>query len=574
MVPERPADTSSGAEVYVFDKIRNELSGEWIALHSVGLTIHAAKPWAEVDFVLIGPPGVFCLEVKGGIVSRVGGRWYTTPRHGLNAGKRQALKESPFEQVGSASAELFHFLEARSAKIGKAITGYAVAAPDVAWTVQGPDIDLALVYDQADTLRPFDDFMKRATKRWAEKVGSSWNKKLESLGRADKQLVVESIRGDFQLVPSLRATADVAERELVRLTEEQCSLFSRLASNDRVVAMGGAGTGKTVIALEEARRLAGRGQRVLYVCFSRNLANHVSSILSTEPGITASTLHGLMMASVVSSGRRSDLPDASEEDLMALFLPELALEVLLDGEDGASFDTVIVDEAQDLLRESYLDVIEVLIGGNLRTGRWRIFLDPNQNIFGGVAAKALGRVRDARPVQWPLTVNCRNTVPIATQVSLLSGVPLSAVLAPSGPDVEIVWYDSGEDQRAAIEEAVRKLKQQGISLNRVVVLSRLRLERSALCGSDLTVADISRGVADGNSGSVRFSTVASFKGLEADVILLVDVDDLGSNEGLASVYVGASRAKVILYVFVAMRQRDRFKDLAKEFGRAVAGWTT
>ena len=72
-----------------------------------------------------------------------------------------------------------------------------------------------------------------------EKVGSNWNKKLETLGRADKQLVLDSIRGDFQLVPSLRASADIADRELVRLTDQQCALFSRLAENARVIAKGG-----------------------------------------------------------------------------------------------------------------------------------------------------------------------------------------------------------------------------------------------------------------------------------------------------------------------------------------------
>lgn len=571
MVPERPANTSSAAEVLVFDRIRDDLSGEWTALHSVGLTIHDAKPWAELDFVLIGPPGVFCLEVKGGIVSREGGRWYTTPRHGTNAGARQPLKESPFEQVGSASAELFHYLDARSAKIAKAITGYAVAAPDVAWTVQGPDIDAALVYDQADTLLSFDEFMKRATKRWTEKVGSNWNKKLESLGRADKQLILDAIRIDFHLFPSLRATVDVAERELIRLTDEQSSLFSRLASNDRVIAKGGAGTGKTVIAVEEARRLASTGKRVLYVCFSRNLARHVATVLSFEPAVTVSTLHGLMMDVVAASGRREELPDVSEEDLMSLFLPELALEVLLDTAERR-FDTVLVDEGQDLLRENYLDVIEALVGGDLSKGHWRIFLDPNQNIFGGVAASALERVREARPVEWPLTVNCRNTAPIATQVSLLSGVPLSTVLAPSGPDVEIRWYDNVDDQQESIDETLRNLKREGISPSRVIVLSRFRLDRSAVRNSAQEFGDVSRGGVD-DAEAVMFATVASFKGLESDVVLLIDVDDLNSNEGLAAVYVGASRARVALYVFVATSEKERFRDLAKEFGRALAEGT-
>ena len=567
MVPDRPATTSSAAEVAVFERIRDELTAEWIALHSVGMTIHDSKPWAEIDFVLIGPPGVFCLEVKGGVIAREGGVWYTTPQHGANAGRRQPLKESPFQQVASASAQLFHFLETRSSRFTNSITGYAVATPDVAWTVDGPDIDTELVYDQADTVRPFDAFMKRVVRRWTEKVGSNWNKGLESLSRTDKHLLLEDIRGDFRLVPSLRATADLAGKELIRLTEEQFLLFGRLAANPRVLAIGGAGTGKTVIAVEEARRLARDGKRVLYTCFSRNLAAHVTMLLSSEPRVVVRTLHGQMMDLVSAAGRQSQLPDTSEEDLLSLFLPELALEIILDSADVPTFDTIILDEGQDLLRENYLDVVEGLVGGDLRTGNWRIFLDPNQNIFRGIAASGLSRVRDARPAEWALTVNCRNTAPIATQVALLSGVPLAEVLSPDGPDVQVHWYATVEDQGRAIQEVFQDLKGEGFESERIVILSRHRIEAAAVHHTALRTIDVSQGRNGPRSWEARFSTVASFKGLEADVVLLTDVDDLSSTEGLTSVYVGASRARVALHVFIASSQKARFRDLAKEFGR-------
>jgi len=340
------------------------------------------------------------------------------------------------------------------------------------------------------------------------------------------------------------------------------------------LANGGAGTGKTVIAAEEARRLASDGKRVLYTCFSRNLAAHVITLLSREPLITVRTLHGLMMDLVLAAGRKSKLPDVSEEDLMSLFLPELALEVILDSAAAVPFDTVIVDEGQDILRENYLDVIEGLVGGDLRTGSWRIFFDPNQNIFGGIAASTFKRVRDATPVEWALTVNCRNTAPIAAQVALLSGVPLPEVLAPSGPDVAIHWYDTVGNQQRVIRETFQTLKREGFSPTRIVALSHLRLETSAVGGSGLRLADVSRGGDCATPTETRFSTIASFKGLESDVVLLTDVDDLCTSEGLASVYVGASRAKVALYVFLAVSQKERFEGLAKEFGRALAAGTS
>jgi hypothetical protein len=559
--------TSSPAERQMFACIRDELSGEWTVLHSLGLTIHRAKPWAEIDFVLIGPPGVICLEVKGGLVSRQDGIWYTTPQHGHHAGRARKLHESPFEQVGSASAQLFRFIQQTSPKAAKAITGYAVAAPDVEWTVKGPDIDRALVYDQRDRAKPFADFMDRVTKRWNERI-SGLGRQPEPLDLHDKQAVLESIRGDFQLVPSLRASAETADRELVRLTEEQCELFARLSQNPRVIARGGAGTGKTLIAVEEARRLAREGQRVLYICFSRNLAQHIARILADIPTITVRTLHSLMYELVDTADCRSKLPDVDESDLFAVFLPELALEVLLESSYVEPFDAVLIDEAQDLLREPYLDVIDALIQGELREGTWRCFIDASQNILGGIVPAALRRIQAAAPVHWPLTINCRNTKPIAVQVALLSGIPMTEVLAPDGPAVEVTWYTSTDDQRSAVSERLRRLRHQGFAAHKITVLSRYRLEQSvASDGLGMPLRDISRGGIDSSSSQVTFSTVSSFKGLEAEVVLLSDVDDLSSADGLMSVYVGASRARVALYVFISDQVRDQFKEHALVFGR-------
>ncbi len=563
-------DTSSAAERQLFTRISDELTGEWIALHSLGLTIHHAKPWAEIDFVLIGPPGVICLEVKGGLVSRQDGIWYTTPQHGKHAGQPQRLHESPFEQVGSASAQLRRFIQRACPEAAKAITGYAVAAPDVEWTVRGPDIDLALVYDQRDSSRPFADFMDRVTRRWNERVGGL-GRRPETLGRHDKQAVLESIRGDFHLVPSLRASAAAADRELVRLTDEQCQLFARLSANPRVVARGGAGTGKTLIAAEEARRLARQGQKVLYVCFSRNLARYVARALADVSGITVRTLHSLMNELVDTAGRRSELPDVDESDLFAMFLPELATEVLLESADASLFQAVIIDEAQDLLREPYLDVIDALLEGELKKGIWRCFIDSSQNILGGVAPAGLRRLQDAAPVDWPLTVNCRNTKPIAVYVALLSGAPMPEVLAPEGPAAELVWYASEDRQRMAVSEKLRELRHEGFSARQIMVLSHYRMERSVgRDGLGMPLKDISRGGLDSRGDEIAFSTVSSFKGLEAEAVLLVDVDDLSSAEGLVSVYVGASRARVALYVFISDQVRDQFKEHAHVFGRQTA----
>ena len=83
-----------------------KLSREWVTLHSLGLSTHERKPWAEIDFVLAGPAGLFCLEVKGGRIARTDGMWSFTNK----AGRTDEKREGPFEQVGSAAAALYKYI--------------------------------------------------------------------------------------------------------------------------------------------------------------------------------------------------------------------------------------------------------------------------------------------------------------------------------------------------------------------------------------------------------------------------------------------------------------------------------
>src|SRR3712207_3253289 len=96
MFPDQiPDPHRSHAESRIFKRLRDQTPHDWYALHSVGLASHPDKPWAEIDFVLITESGVFCLEVKGGVIEHIGGKWSTNGK---------PLKESPYAQAGGGSA--------------------------------------------------------------------------------------------------------------------------------------------------------------------------------------------------------------------------------------------------------------------------------------------------------------------------------------------------------------------------------------------------------------------------------------------------------------------------------------
>ena len=58
------------------------IGSQWTAYHSLNLSEHLYKEWSEIDFLLVGPQGIFIFEVKGGRVIIKDGIWEYTDRYG------------------------------------------------------------------------------------------------------------------------------------------------------------------------------------------------------------------------------------------------------------------------------------------------------------------------------------------------------------------------------------------------------------------------------------------------------------------------------------------------------------
>lgn len=572
MIPAQVSQlTESNAEKSLFRRFKDDLPDQdWTVLHSLGLTTHKRKPWAEIDFVLIGPPGVYCIEVKGGTIGRSNGVWTTTTQ----SGKCNELKESPFAQVGSAAAALHGFLVGAVASMRESVTGYGVMFPEVRFRVPGPDIELDVLYDADDGSNPLVHYIERLTGYWDERCRRDWGRTPKPLDERARRAVRDAISRDFDLCASLRAQLGAVGDQLVRLTEEQSRTFEGLTENPRVLVSGGAGTGKTLLAVSEARRLAASGNRVLLLCFNRKLSEHLRCQFSQESRVTVQHLHGFMASVIRDAGLQSKLPDAEATDLFEVFYPDLAVEALLT-RDELRFDAMVIDEGQDILLDRYLDVMDAALLGELKAGMWRIFFDPNQNIYDGTARGGSERLRSFQPACYRLTMNCRNTMAIAIGTALLSGIPADPVLKAEGPEVVYTWYADREGQRRAVSDRVRKLLYQGLRPQEITVLSPVRLSNSCLATGLISCpCAIAEPASDAStdSRSVCFSTISGFKGLEADTVLLIDIDKLDTSVN-ADLYVGASRARALLHVFLNASQRDAYAKLAFRFGEmsAVSG---
>ena len=565
--PECSKATRSTAERKIFERIRLETSRDWFGLHSVGLTNHNRKPWAEIDFVLIGPYGIFCIEVKGGRVRRSDGMWHFTDGDGNTSSKA----EGPFDQAASAAAALRKHLAASNPELRHIPVGWGVVTPDITFNVIGSDIELRVVLDDRENGRPFNAYLRRLADYWHGRIEEITGHPAVSLSEKQRRAALNVIRGDFDLRPSLRARVDVVHEDLLTLTQEQYRVLDSLSDNARSVIRGFAGSGKTLLAIEEARRQSRAGARVFFCCRTARLAAFLKQATADVVGVDCHDLRTFMSNTAAAAQLSHLLPPAQEEDLFSIFLPELCIDALLQLDRFQSYDVLIVDEAQDLLAKPFIDLFDALLLGGVTKGRWMLFLDTYQDLFQAVSPDGWRKLLETNPAQFRLSINCRNTKPVAIAAQILSGVTWEETLHVAGPDVEQHFFDDDSQQQRDVSNCIKRWLGDGIKPGQIVVLAARPFKESFIRRG---LIEVPYPVVDAQdrrttNKEIGFYQISQFKGLEADMVVVIDVDDLDSPAALFSIYVGASRARAGLAVFISTRVSTAYARQATAYGERL-----
>ena len=567
MIPARiDDDRASSGERRVFDLLENDpATTDWTVLHSLGIACRPTGPYGEIDFVVIIPgEGVICLEVKGGRLSCESGAWRTMDRHGNVA----TLKKSPFLQARASmfalrNAIVRHFGEA--APETRCPIGCAVVFPDLPCPPLTPEFERSDVIDSDDLREPISKSIMRVARRRLREFQLRHGDRLPTAPEA--RAIRNFLRPDFELIVAKGVSVGRIEKKLLRLTEEQYARLDELEANPCCLFEGAAGTGKTLLALEYARRASGNGSRVALLCFNRLLGEWLQE-QTKGTGVTAGTWHGVVRDLILESRSANDFREDERKalrrgDTKALFAEtypfyaDLALEEL-----GILFDVLVMDEAQDLCSQHILDVLNLFMLGGLAGGRWAIFGDfTRQALYGGAKypIATLSRRCD-HFVRARLTLNCRNTRRIAEETTLVAGFdkPPFRLGNELGLPVEHRYWKRPADLVDSLTIVVDRLVKDQMSVEDVMILSPRRLENSGLAEveriSRFPLVDISRGIANVRQ-SLKFSTIHSFKGLESPVVIIVDINQVDSDEPQSLLYVAMSRARSFLILMISEAAR-------------------
>ncbi|MGE5536948.1 MAG: NERD domain-containing protein [Acidobacteriota bacterium] len=552
MIPPAVSPETPSSERRVFEALRLCKGSEnWTVLHSLGFSSARTGQFGEIDFLVLIPGlGMICVEVKGGRVTHREGLWYTQAR---GAAEPEALKRSPFRQAQEGMWKLKHAIESKfgaGSSEARCPIGWIVVLPDVPCPPITTEFVRDEVIDQGDLEQDIALRIARtpSIERLKERID------LHPPAPVACKRILGFLRPDFDLVPMARTDLWDTERRLQSLTEEQYSVLDAIADNAVCLVKGPAGTGKTNIALECARRFSSTGKSVLLACFNRQLGGWLrQKIDGLGPGrVVAGHLHGLLRERIAGTSLAGELPSASDlssEELYGSRYFELGALAIADLNER--FDVVLVDEAQDFDASRLADVIREWTDG-ICVPRIILFGDFTRQALYGCSQSGHQQVctlMGNAPV-FNVSLNCRNTRRIATQMELMTGfaeVRLSD-RQPEGEPVEVFYAQTAEEAAARANQIVTSLRTAGYHAGEVIVLGSRRRENSSLAGINKLggwrVAEL--GVA--TEGDLAYSTVHSFKGLERPVAILVDAGSTDTIETDSLLYVGMSRARVRLFV--------------------------
>lgn len=520
----------------MFDEL-NQLPEDYYVFHSFEIvTIKGSRVLeSETDFVIFHPKkGLICLEAKAGQVKYENGYWQ------YGSGKRMK-HDGPYIQAKRNKWYLKDYMiehgleyECNNCKKLHAVWFIDVPASNFEGAMLPGEGDLRITLTS-------DSFghIQECIDKIFEFEGQ--DRCVTNLSEKSVQKILERVLApSFNLISLQQVEQERNKNVFKRMLREQVALLNYLDEQNNAIINGLAGTGKTVMAVEKARRHSEKGEKVLFLCYNALLNEHLIETYP-YPFVSYYTVAGL-------SQKFCEKVDykALQEKLTQMFI-----------EGTFPYQHVIIDEGQDFGKDEIdeVEIIELLkenaIDHEGRKGTFYLFYDKNQM----VQAKKAPKYIEEADCKLTLYRNCRNTENIAlTSLRLLGSVKAPKLYsdAVKGDHPEMGFCSTQKETIALLNSEIDKYIDAGY--NSITILT-CKTEESSIIANCCKDSKYNY-----KRGYVKFTTCRKFKGLESDVIIVVDIDkDTFTDEGEQLMYVGTSRARFKLSCVVNMSEAECLK---------------
>lgn len=526
MIPsEMENDNNSWGEKKVFEALKRNLSNDYTVFHSVRWNRRNERDtvvWGECDFTLFHPTkGIIVIEVKSGGVECHNDHW-TYIR--TDNGETHDMK-NPLKQADRSKYRFIDLIEDTIETNGPD-ANYCLVEPAV-WFPSVPNREqigeLPMEYRPEIVL--LEEALER-TEHFIDRIYDFYDGKRHTKLSTDSiQKIKNAFAPHYRALPSLRSKREEQEDAFDRMTKEQNFLLEYLEEQRVAVIQGAAGTGKTWLAVAKAQKLAKTG-KVLFLCFNQFLRLDLQGIKDNKPQEYAN-IDFMNLPQLVS--KKLAVPSVDKDDI----------HVFLDRFDNYEWEYkhIVIDEGQDFDDIEIEKLYDIAL---LQDGAFYVFFDKNQFVQGREFPKWLINA-ECRLV---LSINCRNTFAIADTSG--KTIDVSPRVKDKGVKGDMPqFYICGDPRKAmrTITSIIDKYRLNGYKYDQICIITTKTEDKSILNGIE-RLGNHRVLSARGNDG-VLFTTARKFKGLESDVVIVIDVDKetFGNDENRRLFYVGSSRAK-------------------------------
>ena len=538
LVPNICVSKSEGEKV-LFEKLhKSEVIKEGLGLHSLNLAEHPSQAEGEADFVLLIPnKGILVIEVKDHTkVAYKDGKWIL--------GNDLPIVGGPIKQAKEACYSIVEYVKSNLREAARIPVAYCVWFTKTDFT---PPESIEWEKWQFLNINNLEDVEKAILNTMDSAIQNFQTRRETRFITANDftpellQKTGELLRPRFEYLLSESVQRRLRKSELTKLLEEQYEVIDGMEDNRQVLISGPAGTGKTLLALEKARRLNSQGYRVKFLCFNTSLA---SELAARNLDLDIENISKLIFKVAQDTGKQyfdiQAIEDAGPQKLSSINTVE-------------KYDVLVIDEAQDLFNPKYIPWIDFILENGLKDGNWFAFGDfDSQNLYTSNNDFELIRDYNNTFVKFRLKHNCRN-LPLIGHLtySLCPTAPKwkSFRRTDDGIDPVIKYIGNQPWSIQFLDEAIDYFRNEKFTYPDIVILTPNKISNPQETFSASKYSNKFAPWSVGNENKIRFSTIHSFKGLESPCVLLLELYELKNMSDFDSLkYVALTRATDRLYI--------------------------
>ena len=506
------------SEKKVYNELKKQLDDRITVFYSVSWinNDNGIKKMSEADFLIFDPLyGFLTVEVKGGIGLRVeNDEWFLIEKEA-----ERKLNKSPYEQSENNMRYFKSYYEKQYNNLFNGVYGSIVIFPNFSIDnyefVSNRAPELTIDYNGMSELA---EKIRRAFLFWKGKLRNSLftpDQKEKFLKLVQKRIALSAAAG---------ALIEDKEKQFEVINRVQDGYIYMLDNYKQFYIKGGAGTGKTCIAIKLINKKLLENKKCLLLSYSKELSEFFKTQLNDEK------LHILTIKELI----KQSIPD-NNFDVEYSGLSQQINENIIE-----KYDVIVIDEGQDFNEETaYFTRMHLK---DQEESEIYVFYDDTQNLYN----RSFGNEFMIDNKAFLLRENLRNTANIYSWATKNTELGKDVITNPiAGPIPESFKYDSLNDAIKDLENKINELiLSEAVSPTSITILAsdeffekihNTKIGKWNLVKKKKTMLD-----------ELKLYNIDDFKGLESDVVFYIREKNSDNKYD----YVAYTRAKFYLYEMI------------------------